>query len=77
MKREPINILGFVADLFSTMPSNAQLSTISGAGNRIGPGRRSLAALHRRIRDAETRDTPGAERMRAVVARRRADWARS
>jgi hypothetical protein len=44
-------------------------------GNRIGPGRRSLLTMHRKIRADAERDTPGAQRMREVVARRRANWA--
>jgi hypothetical protein len=45
-------------------------------GNRIGPGRRSVWTLHRKIRADAERDTPGAQRMRDVVARRAANWAR-
>ncbi len=43
-------------------------------GNRIGPGRRSILTMHRKIRANAERDTPGAERMRAVVALRAANW---
>lgn len=44
------------------------------AGHRIGPGRRTVHALHKRIEDERTRDTQGAQRMRDVIERRRAVW---
>lgn len=36
--------------------------------------RSTLDRYHRAIADAETRDTPAAQRMRDVVARRRGNW---
>ncbi len=45
-------------------------------GNRIGPGRRSILTMHAKIRANALRDTPGAERMRDVVAFRAANWKR-
>ena len=44
------------------------------AGNRIGQGRRSILTMNAKIRANAERDSPGAERMRAVVARRAANW---
>ncbi len=41
---------------------------------RIGAGRRSILTQHRKIRADAERDTPGAQRMREVVARRAANW---
>ncbi len=43
-------------------------------GNRIGPGRRSILTMHSKIRANTEHMTDGADRMRAVVARRAANW---
>ena len=55
------------------MGLDSELSNPS-RGGRIGRGRRSILTLHRRIRADAERDTPGAQRMRDVVARRAANW---
>ncbi len=43
-------------------------------GNQIGQGRGSISTEHAKIRENAKRNTPGAERMRAVVARRASNW---
>lgn len=43
---------------------------------QIGPGKRSVLTLHRKIEADARRDTPGARRARDVVERRRANWAK-
>jgi hypothetical protein len=44
------------------------------AGHRIGPGRRTLDALRKKIEDERVRNTDGAQRMRDVIDARRANW---
>ena len=39
-----------------------------------GPGRRSLFAIHKKIEDTELSSGAGAERMRAMTERRKANW---
>ena len=41
-----------------------------------GPGKRSILTMHRKIEADARRDTPGAQRMRDIVGRRRANWQR-
>jgi hypothetical protein len=51
-----------------------EMSVMDKAPHRIGPGSRNIIALHRQMRANEGRQTPGAERMRAVVANRARQW---
>jgi hypothetical protein len=46
------------------------------AGHRIGPGRRTADAVHKRIADEGARGTEGAQRMRDLIALRRSNWER-
>lgn len=74
MHRPIFDIHGLLGALAASMPTGAQLAGIVPSAHRPGRGIRSIDSDHRRIRDAATRDTPGAERMREVVDRRRANW---
>ena len=49
---------------------------LMGSQVRIGPGQRTLEALHRRINQNWYAQTPAAQRARAVILRRRANWGR-